>query len=114
MLIKSRKANIVSIRQEKLPAQENKDYLMKIIERSTQDLHHRVDMQQHVLLSILGQIKDGCPVDLCALVDCPHRRLLRQVLAETIGVLEETKKAFKSKRLENLRKRLTVVLMDIA
>jgi len=88
--------------------------LKKLIERSTQDLHHRVDMQQHVLLSILGQIKDGCPVDLCVLVNCPYRKLLRQVLAETIEVLEETKKAFKSKKLESLRKKLTVALMDIA
>jgi len=95
-------------------AQNNRDHLKKIIERSTQDLHHRVDMQQHVLLSILGQIKDGCPADICALVDCPHRRLLRQVLAETIEVLEETKKAFKSKRLEGLRKRLMYVLMETA
>jgi len=71
-------------------------------------------MQQHVLLSILGQIKDGCPVDLCVLVNCPYRKLLRQVLAETIEVLEETKKAFKSKKLESLRKKLTVALMDIA
>ncbi len=88
--------------------------MKKLIERSTQDLHHRVDMQQHVLLSILGQIKDGCPVDLCVLVNCPYRKLLRQVLAETIEVLEETKKAFKSKKLESLRKKLTVALMDIA
>ncbi|MBW2039265.1 MAG: hypothetical protein JRI46_06675 [Deltaproteobacteria bacterium] len=102
------------MKQEKVLAQGNKDYLMKIIERSTQDLHDRVDMQQHVLFSILEQIKDGCPVDLCSLVDCPHRKLLRQVLAETIETLEETKKAFKSKRLEGLRKRLMAVLTETA
>jgi len=92
--------------------QGNREQLKKLIERSTQDLHQRVDMQQQVLLSILGQIKDGCPNNLCALMDCPHRRRLRQVLAETIEVLEETKKAFKSKRLESLRKRLTEVLLN--
>jgi hypothetical protein len=102
------------MKQDTVVTQSNKKQLIKLIERSTQDLHHRVDMQQHVLLSILGQIKDGCPVDLCPVVDCPHRRLLRQVLAETIEVLEETKKAFKSKRLESLRKKLTMLLMDIA
>ncbi len=37
---------------------------------------------------------------------------LRQVLYETIEVLEETKKAFKSKRLEALRKKLMKVLME--
>jgi hypothetical protein len=51
---------------------------------------------------------------LCILLDCPYRRLLRQVLMETIEVLEETKKSFKSKRLEGLRKRLMNVLMETA
>jgi hypothetical protein len=88
--------------------------LAKIIEKSTQDLHHRVDMQQHVLLTILGQVKEGCPVDLCPLVDCPHRRLLCQVLTETIDVLEETKRAFKSKKLEGLRRRLMDILREAA
>ncbi len=36
---------------------------------------------------------------------------LRQALYETIEVLEETRKAFKSKRLEALRKKLMKVLM---
>ena len=100
------------MKQDTVATQSNREQLKKLIERSTQDLHQRVDMQQHVLLSILGEIEDECPVDLCALEDCPHRRLLRQVLAETIEVLEETKKAFKSKRLEGLRKRLLYVLTE--
>jgi hypothetical protein len=100
------------MKQDTVATQSNREHLKKLIERSTQDLHHRVDMQQHMLLSILGQIKEECPVDLCILLDCPYRRLLRQVLVETIKVLEETKKAFKSKRLESLRKRLTEVLLD--
>ncbi len=37
---------------------------------------------------------------------------LRQVLYETIEVLEETRKAFKSKRLETLRKKLMKILME--
>ena len=37
---------------------------------------------------------------------------LKEALKETIEVLEQTKKAFKSKRLEVLRKKLTQVLID--
>ncbi len=37
---------------------------------------------------------------------------LRQALYETIEVLEETRRAFKSKRLEALRKKLMKVLME--
>jgi len=98
------------MRQDKIPAQGNTDCLIKIIERSTEDLHRRVDMQQHVLLSILGQVKGERPADLYFVLDCPHRRLLRQILTESIETLEETKKAFKSKRLEGLRKKLIGVL----
>jgi hypothetical protein len=39
-----------------------------------------------------------CPVEVCTLLDCPHRRLLRQVLTETIEVLEETKKERSNQR----------------
>ncbi len=37
---------------------------------------------------------------------------LRQALYETIKVLEETRKAFKSRKLEILRKKLMKVLME--
>jgi hypothetical protein len=37
---------------------------------------------------------------------------LKEAIKETIEVLEQTRKAFKSKRLELLRKRLTQVLID--
>ncbi len=44
--------------------------------------------------------------------DCPHR--LRETLVDAITVLEETRKAFKSKQLETLRKRLIGVLAEDA
>jgi len=40
------------------------------------------------------------------------RKKLRNVLTEAIGILEDTKKAFKSKRLEMLRKKLIQVLAE--
>ena len=98
--------------QDKLLEQEKRDTLIKIIEGRTQDLHHRIDMQHAMMLSILGHPINGCPIDVYSLVDCPHKRLLRQVLRETIETLEETKKAFKSKQLEELRKKLIRVLAE--
>ena len=35
-----------------------KDHWIRIIERSTRDLHERVTMQQNTLLAILGMIKN--------------------------------------------------------
>ncbi|MDY0042106.1 MAG: hypothetical protein RBS57_17480 [Desulforhabdus sp.] len=37
---------------------------------------------------------------------------LREAVKEAIEILDESRKAFKSKRLETLRKRLTQVLAD--
>ena len=103
--------------QKNLVTDKNRDPLVLFIERSTQDLHDRVNMQKYVLLNVLGTVKDKAPVEFYPAgpaVDEPSGKSLRKVLAETIEVLEETKKAFKSKRLEELRKRLMDVLKETA
>lgn len=99
---------------ENILAEGNRDHWIRIIERSTRDLHDRVNMQQSVLLTILGKIKSSLPFELCSMADCPHKKLFHRVLLETIEVLEETKKSFKSKRLEELRKRLTEAVKETA
>ena len=51
-------------------------------------------------------------VENCFSASTLNEGRLRQVLYETIETLEETRKAFKSKRLETLRKKLLKVLME--
>ena len=99
---------------EKAPTQGSRDHWIKIIERCTRDLHDRVDMQHNVLLTVLGRIKSPPPMDPCSTPDCQHKRQFYRVLLETIEVLEETKRSFKSKRLEELRKSLTDLLKETA
>ena len=94
--------------------QGGREHWIKIIERSARDLHERVTMQQNMLLAILGMLNNVPPFELCTADDCPHKKVFRGVLLETIGVLEETKKSFKSKRLEILRTRLTEILKETA
>ncbi len=87
--------------------------LMKIIDTNTKDLHNRIDMQRHILTAVIEKnLKrtEICPD--CIFSDCPHKKRLRDVLTEAIGILEDTKKAFKSKRLEVLRKKLIQVLAE--
>ena len=43
---------------------------------------------------------------------CRHREILRHTLADAIEVLEATRKSFKSKQIEALRKKLTKVLIE--
>lgn len=96
------------------------------LRQSAEELGRQIDAHRRLLRRAAGQgdatrlsssksETEGRPLVEGLLPDrlltrCPHRRLLRETLAEVIGVLEETRKAFKSKRLEALRKRLVGVL----
>ena len=51
-------------------------------------------------------------IPYCPLVDCSRIEKLRSAIRETIGVLEETRNAFKSKRLEVMRKKLIEILAE--
>ncbi len=91
--------------------QGSRHHWIKIIETCTRDLHDRVEKQQAVLLTMLGEGKSPA-LGTCITPDCPHRKLFSRVLLETIEGIEETRKSFKSKRLEELRTRLMKVLKE--
>jgi CheY-like chemotaxis protein len=56
------------------------------------------------------QIPDAHP---CQLINCPRGAQLQAALEETIAVLEETKGAFKSKTLGDLRHKLELLLKHV-
>lgn len=92
---------------------DKKNNLIEIIDRTTKDLHSRIDMQRHILTTVLDRKinrSEVCPN--CFFSDCPYKKRLKDILTETIQVLEDTKQAFKSKTLEALRKRLMQVLAE--
>ena len=82
----------------------------EIINRSADEVLHVV--QRHC--ARLRSLEEGGDVQLdqCRLLDCPHRQRYRQTLVETVEVLEQTKKSFKSKQLERLRQKLIRVLAE--
>src|SRR5690242_8651701 len=81
---------------------------LEAIEESLAGVQAQLTRHQQLLHSALGceHWDDGC----CEASQCRHRKLLRTVLLDAVCVLEETRKAFKSKQLEQLRKSLTTVL----
>jgi len=87
--------------------------LGEYVDRIATELHERVDHQRAVLRKVLGE---RCPgreeIRYCPLVDCPRIEALRSALRETVGVLEESRSAFKSKRLEVMRKKLIEILAE--
>jgi hypothetical protein len=96
--------------------QMNKETLLHVLNRSVKDLQQGIDthcclvtslLQEQVDVRNLNQVLDRCPKRSREVV-------LEQAIKEAIGVLEESRKAFKSKKLGLLRKRLTDVLVETA
>lgn len=65
---------------------------------------------------LLNCLREGgdAPVLRQCVSACPYRQKLKETLLESIQVLEESRKAFKSKQLEALRKKLIEVLAETA
>lgn len=84
--------------------------LEEYVDRIAGELHERVEHQRRVLKRLLLREDGAPPPAYCPLVDCTRLARLTEVLQETIAVLEETRSAFKSKRLEVMRKKLIDVL----
>lgn len=80
--------------------------------KSIVDIQER--LKEHQRLLDCFEEGGGEAVLNCCLVNCPHKRLLKKTLLETVKVLEESRKAFKSKQLETLRKKLIGVLAENA
>jgi len=86
--------------------------LIEIIEKSTEDLHQKIDMHRYLMATILDKKISENRLDHILLPDPKKELRLSNAVKEAIEVLEETRKAFKSKRLEALRKKLTHVLIE--
>ncbi len=81
--------------------------MAETIAASAAQLKERMDLHHKLIAAAFGaEDLDN------TIIDFDDNSRLRQALYETIETLEETKKAFKSKRLEILRKRLIKVLME--
>jgi len=83
----------------------------EILERSLADLRSQVDRHQQCLRMLASDEPAPLPSG-CIRCDCRHRRRLCQVLLEAVRVLEDTRKSFKSKQLEGLRKEFLRVLQE--
>jgi hypothetical protein len=84
--------------------------LEEYVDRIAEELHERVEHQRRVLKRFLLRENGAPPPAYCPLVDCARLARLTEALQETVAVLEETRSAFKSKKLEVMRKRLIDVL----
>ncbi len=78
-------------------------------------LTDRIEQQRRVLLQVIDERREnGLSVDYCPLVACSPRQTYRAAVRDAIQVIEETRRSFKSRQLEELRKRLENLLADDA
>ena len=91
----------------------NKKDLITAIDKSAEELHQRIDMHHYLMNTVLEQrVGDESIKRLSLSSHSYDQSRLKEAIKETIEVLEQTRKAFKSKRLEALRKKLTQVLIE--
>ncbi len=92
----------------------DKQDILNTLTLSARELQHNIDKYCCLMTSLLEEQIDD--YDLQRLLElCPkgsRERELEKAIQEAIFELEESRKAFKSKKLEILRKKLTKVLID--
>jgi hypothetical protein len=88
--------------------------LVKAVNESVKELHLRIDRYFWMVAEILNDQAGGHKPhsDLDCLPWQVRERRLTRAIEEAIVVLEQSRKSFKSKQLEALRKKLTQVLID--
>jgi len=93
--------------------QLSKEEFRSLLENSSQELHRKIDCHYARILSMLEGTGEDAESAECGRIPAFEREdRLRAEFLYTIGVLEETRKSFRSKQLEALRRRLTQVLID--
>ncbi|MHB9031174.1 MAG: hypothetical protein ACYC9O_20600 [Candidatus Latescibacterota bacterium] len=85
---------------------------IQILQTSAEELQRKAEEHQRLIAAAIERDDIKGVLDACPLFDCPHKRRLRETLGEAISVLEDTRKAFKSRQLEILRKKLIGVLAE--
>ena len=70
----------------------------------------RRQLDEHQKLLEQAEDEGNGKLNFCPHFQCPHEEQLRQAIQDVVDTLEETRKAFKSKQLERLRRRMLDVL----
>lgn len=93
--------------------QLSKEEFRSLLEKSSQELHRKIDCHYARIASMLDRSGESAgTIQLDRLPAFEREDRFKAAFIETIEILEETRKSFKSRQLEALRRRLTQVLMD--
>ncbi len=93
---------------------QDKKELYEAINKNLDQIRQSIDQHHCLLASILNEADQSGQLEITT-KQCPYlarEEKLKKAIQEAIEILEQTKKSFKSKRLEMLRKKLTGVLIE--
>jgi hypothetical protein len=79
----------------------------QVIERCTANLHAIIDLQGDLLRTAIAAGRGG---EEATAQPGEAERALRQAIVEAVEILDQTRKSFKSRQLEQLRLRLLRIL----
>jgi hypothetical protein len=85
---------------------EDERQLRQILRKLADDLIVRAQILRDFCSENCPEGVFNDPVLFCDENNCPYRRRFKKILADTVEELEKSKRSFKSKQLEALRKRL--------
>jgi hypothetical protein len=83
-----------------------------ILQASASDLQQRAEAHRRLIAAAVEQNDVKHVFDACHLSDCSHKQELKGILLEAVSVLEDTRRAFKSRQLEALRKKMIRILAE--
>ncbi len=97
-------------------ARERGVSIAEYLARTTAEMEERLQQHRVLLQALLEEEGSGAAEAArrpsCLYLDCPRQRRLRHALVDVIEVLEETRRSFKSRQLEALRRRVVAALVD--
>ena len=92
---------------------EGQPDLGSILDKAMAEVQATIERQRQVVRLIARNAADGAALRAaCPLLDCSRLEKLRAAIVDAVEVLEQTRRSFKSRQLEALRKRLNEVLMQ--
>jgi hypothetical protein len=87
-------------------------HISDTLRASAEELRRLAEQHERLLERVTARGEVNCSQEICASLQCSCRRVLRETLTETINVLDDTRRAFKSKQLAELRKKLIATLAE--
>jgi len=91
---------------------EDERRLRQVMHRLADDLLEKAHLLRNFCSETCAEDVFNHPVLSCDEKNCPYRRRFKKIISDTIEELEKTRRSFKSKRLEALRKKLCKELVQ--